>query len=176
MPPMSVENAIMSLYENESLTGDLDDKSAKLLLKWAESQLTQMAFRQNDEDTFDEEFKQLRFLVKSINRYAAKRDDMPLAEQQVYVNERVIGRARNIGYSAQVVDDEALSGWVREQQSVDQLACVQATIKLLEDGASIPPAEASAASDGASIPCDDVDKDAKDEEDEDDKPFWRKLW
>ena len=146
MSPINVENAVIRLYENEGLTDALDDQPAKLLLQWAESQISTMADRHDNEETFEETFKQLRFLVRAINRFAAQRDSMPPEEKQDYVQQRIIDRAQRMGFAtALAAHDASLPAWLHEQDAGDQLACVQATIKLVEGGGSRPDDGASMA-------------------------------
>lgn len=132
MSPISMESAITRLYDNEGLTDELDDQPAKLLLQWAESQLALMVNRHTNEEAFEDAFKSLRLLVRSMNRFAARRDSMAADEQRNYVQRRIIERAQAMGFTTQAARVESLESWVQSQQAADQLRCVQATIKLVE--------------------------------------------
>lgn len=64
------------LYEDESLTADLDDAEAQKLLTWAEAQIEPIT-RYYPEDTSAEEiFDTLREFVKRVSRVVGRRADL----------------------------------------------------------------------------------------------------
>lgn len=136
MSPISLEEAVTRLYENESLTDELDDQPAALLLQWAESQVSQLVTQYRDDDAFEEAFKALRLLVRSMTRYVARRADTPSDEQAAYVQKRIIERAQSMGFTTQAAELHSTGAWVQAQSTADPLDAVQAVIKLVEGGGS----------------------------------------
>ncbi len=70
---VDIESVMARLYEDESLTTDLNDEEAQQLLQWAEAQLRQMVQTQTDEAAFDEIFGVLRQFIKRVNRVVGQR-------------------------------------------------------------------------------------------------------
>ena len=66
---MRLERQIEGLYSNEALTSDLDDSSAKVLLDWAESRITEIVGRTADLDD-DAAEKELYPKLKAVRRMA----------------------------------------------------------------------------------------------------------
>lgn len=81
---MELESAIERLYSDESLTSDVDDATAKPLLKWAEAQLPVIIAGHPDDSSFDAAFITFKKLIKSVARYIdgnATMDDVERAER-----------------------------------------------------------------------------------------------
>ncbi|MEO1164726.1 MAG: hypothetical protein AAFV98_13130 [Chloroflexota bacterium] len=72
------------LYESSSLTDDLNDAEAQVLLKWGEAQVERLA------ESYAEEFEQkarfLRQLMKNINRFVGQREFNEMDGQQKYMS------------------------------------------------------------------------------------------
>jgi hypothetical protein len=69
------ETALMSLYEDASLRGDLIDSDADRLLKWAEAQIVRLDAESPDDAAFEAGIDALRGLVKTMNRFAGRSAD-----------------------------------------------------------------------------------------------------
>jgi hypothetical protein len=95
-----VETATTQLYEDAGLTEDLVDEEANALLKWAEAQIPIMIARYTDETAFDERFKALRTLVKSVNRLFGQPDDPEKQERMAKIAES----ASALGYPVNPVE------------------------------------------------------------------------
>lgn len=66
-----VQEQISRLYEDESLTDELNDEEATLLLEWGEASLNRLMFTDSiDPDAFG---TSLRHMLRRINRYVGKR-------------------------------------------------------------------------------------------------------
>ena len=79
----TLENAIQSLLENESLTADLDDGAANILLDWGMAR-TRLAYRlavdQDDiEGYLSVQMRATRKLMRAVNRWITTRADQDLA-------------------------------------------------------------------------------------------------
>lgn len=64
-----LQRGIESLYSAASLTDELQDEDAKSLLKWGEGMAAQLATDDTDDDTYDEQMKQVRRVIKRVNRF-----------------------------------------------------------------------------------------------------------
>lgn len=71
---IDLETATTRLYEDPSITEDLIDEEAQLLLGWAAQRLPDLIARAPDEVTFDESFAALRQIVKGLNRLIGQRE------------------------------------------------------------------------------------------------------
>lgn len=78
---MDAQQAIERLYEDESVSGALEDTAAAPLMKWAEAQLTRLVQSAPDEPRFEQDFAKLRKLIKRIGRYIDRRREWSEAEQ-----------------------------------------------------------------------------------------------
>ncbi|MDX2075484.1 MAG: hypothetical protein SFZ02_03575 [bacterium] len=113
MSDIDLESAISQFYEDESLTEALTDQPAKTLLKWGEQQLGALAQKSASPDEFDEQFTQLRKLIKNISRFVAEHQDMAEEEQQEAM-QKMMTFAQNIG----VAINGAVGGIIEEQKSL----------------------------------------------------------
>ena len=66
----------MRLYEDTSLRDAISDDPANTLLKWAEDKVVALAEKHEDEEAFEGEFKTLRRLIKTMNRYGGRQGTM----------------------------------------------------------------------------------------------------
>jgi hypothetical protein len=78
---MDAKQAIERLYEDESVSGALEDTAAAPLMRWAEAQLTRMVATTPDEPRFEQDFAALRKLIKRIGRYIDRRTEWTEGEQ-----------------------------------------------------------------------------------------------
>ncbi|MDM8532619.1 hypothetical protein QUF63_15730 [Anaerolineales bacterium HSG25] len=73
-----VKLAIEQIYENESLTGNCIDESAKQILSWGEAQLTDIG--ECDPETFDQYLNKLQRTMRTVNRLVGKQTDLSEAD------------------------------------------------------------------------------------------------
>ncbi len=71
---VELETVVTQLYEDESLTDELVDADAAVLLKWGEAQLPQLIAQAPTETAFEESFGSLRRYIRQVNRFVGKRD------------------------------------------------------------------------------------------------------
>ncbi len=64
-----LQRGIESLYSAASLTDELKDEEAQSLLKWGEVMAAQLDTDDTDDDTYDEQMKQVRRVMKRANRF-----------------------------------------------------------------------------------------------------------
>jgi hypothetical protein len=85
------------LYEVSSLTDELIDDDAQILLSWASAQLPLMSVTL---DTIEQQAKTLRRLVRSINRYVGQAQYTREDERQTKL-ERIYTYATELSYPVQ---------------------------------------------------------------------------
>lgn len=85
------------LYEISSLTDDMVDSDAQVLLEWASAQLPLMI---NSVDDVEKKAKAQRQLVRTISSYVGQVENMGADERQVEL-ERVYQTANELNYPAQ---------------------------------------------------------------------------
>ena len=95
---INAEKAVMSIYENESLTGELTDQPAKTLLKWCEGQVMGLVKQHDDEETFEREFKVLRDLTRQINQLSGTAPYISTDEQQELMG-KIVMLASELGFT-----------------------------------------------------------------------------
>lgn len=95
--PVNIENAIMNLYDDSSLTDELTDQPAKALLQWAEAQIPALAAQFPEEDPFEGAMKSLRGLLKGINRLVGQRDTL-LPDERTAALKALMERAQALGF------------------------------------------------------------------------------
>lgn len=95
MMTIDLENASIQLYEDISLTDELDDSEAQTLLKWGEQQLSKLA---TDEAQFEQNFKALRQMLKRINRMVGRRADLDDDDVKKSLG-KFVESAQQLGYS-----------------------------------------------------------------------------
>ncbi|MFW5748329.1 MAG: hypothetical protein ACOCYT_01815 [Chloroflexota bacterium] len=130
MSSINPGDAIIRLYEDMSLTDQLDDDTARILHQWGEGQLKMMANTSADEAAFEDRFRDLRGLLKSVNRFTGKRHGMDLEQQRKYVRV-LIERAQEAGYPAPF---GAVAPVVDAAARLDDAAMVRGLLMLIETG------------------------------------------
>jgi len=93
---IDVESAVMRLYEDTSLRDAISDDPANTLLKWAEDKVIALAEKHDDDEAFEDEFKTLRRLIKTMNRYGGRQGAMDGEEKQKYMG-KLVERAQSLG-------------------------------------------------------------------------------
>jgi hypothetical protein len=103
---MELESAVERLYTDESLAADVDDKTAKPLLKWAETLLPTLISR--GDAGFDEAFVTLKKLVKSVARLIDMRGEIDATERAERA-EKIQAFAQELGVEVNIDNLEALA-------------------------------------------------------------------
>ncbi len=125
---IDIESVVTRLYEDVSLTEELTDEPAKLLLKWGRIRLNILVENAPDEETFVNSFKQLRRVIKSINRFTARRHIMSNEEQREYL-EKIMNRAQELGLQP---PPGASEHYLNRQRIFDDYANIYALTQVLE--------------------------------------------
>lgn len=121
----SLEDATIRMYEDISLTEELTDEPAKVLLKWGEAKLTTLAEKTTniDSEDFEDHFKSLRRVMKSINKLVGQTDlDDDTVRKRLT---KLIERAQSLGLPA---SEERIEVYMQQRQNVND---DQAKVKLL---------------------------------------------
>lgn len=103
---MNLETAVELLYTDESLTADVNDKTAKPLLTWAESVLPVLLAR--GESGFDDAFATLKKLIKSVARLIDLRGELTM-EERAERAEKIQAFAQDLGIEVNLANLEALA-------------------------------------------------------------------
>lgn len=115
-----LENAVQRLYEDISLREELTDNEAEVLLKWAEGKVVQLDDEIADEETFDEQFKQLRRMMKRMNKFIGNRGDDDLEKQQQMVL-KFLDSAAELGIKVNQAQIQAFLAAQQNQSNDDVL-------------------------------------------------------
>lgn len=116
---------IERLYEDESLTDELDDDSAQPLLAWAEGKIGTL----EEDDTLETRAKAIRQLIKRVNRLVGKRSYEADETIEALLQELVSFAVEN-GYS---LDSAQVSAQL-PADSADMVGGVHAILALLDGG------------------------------------------
>lgn len=130
MSQQNLQMALEQMMEDESLTDELSSEAAMALLDWGRLKLRQQADSAPDPMTFQARFKQLRFLLRSINRFTGGRYDMDLDEQREGVR-KILDSARLLGYHAPY---GLVARYLDRQESLDEDGNVRTLLALLDTG------------------------------------------
>ena len=117
---IDAERAVMSVYENESLTDHLTDKPATTLLKWCEAQVMALLDKHTDKTAFEADFKILRRLTRALNTLAGVGMMMDLPKQQIYATE-IRDLATQLGFTVTEVQITAYLARLPELDESDQI-------------------------------------------------------
>lgn len=110
MAQIDTETAMQRLYEDPSLTEELTDDDAKIVLDWAQEQVKQLAAKFTDEAAFDDAMKSLLRVVKNANRVVGQREFADPSEQEERID-KMTEAAMGMG----VVTATAQAADVRDQ-------------------------------------------------------------
>jgi hypothetical protein len=132
---IDLQDATIRMYEDISLTDELTDGPAMVLLQWGEGRLSIIANTSPDEDSFEQDFKRLRLLLKAINRFTGLREQMDSEDQADYVR-RILQRGQELGFPPAWGQ---LAAYMAQQDSLDEEGCVRALISLVETGSPNTP-------------------------------------
>ena len=126
---INMETIVTQLYEDISLTDELTDETAKRLLIWGRRQLETLAATTSDQETFDDKFKQLRRVIKSINRFTARRQEMTYEEQAEYLGK---DHKAGTGDWLQPTSWKHQQHYLARQHNFDEQANIYALTQVLE--------------------------------------------
>lgn len=129
MSSINLETAIIQLYENASLTEELTDNPAVVLLKWGEKQLGLLAQKHSDEEAFESDYKSLRRLMKSMSKFTSNRHTMTEEEKHDYLSNRIVSKAQELGFGCTEAD---ISPYLEKQKLLDEAQNVEALIALVD--------------------------------------------
>ena len=135
MSPINLETAVIQMYENVSLTEELTDNPAVVLLKWGEKQLSTLAGKHSDEEAFESDYKALRRLMKSMSKFTSTRHTMSDEEQQDYITNRILSKAQEIGFACTAED---IPAYIEKQKALDEEQNVYALISFIEAAPESP--------------------------------------
>jgi len=130
MTVVDPKDAIIRMYEDTSIIDDLQEEPSITLLKWGEGQLKMMANRADDADVFNEQTRDLRRIMKSVNLIAGRAPDLE-DEQRRKAVRRLIERAQEMGYPPQF---GSIGPIVDSMDKLDEHALVRALLALVETG------------------------------------------
>lgn len=122
--PIDIEGAVARLYEDPSLFDEIDADSADALLKWAEEKLVKLAETHDDEEAFENEFAQLRKLVKSMNRFTARQQMMDGAEKSEKMG-KLVERAQELGLPAKAKSTDTFNAQGVQPESANLYALIK---------------------------------------------------
>lgn len=124
----NLQSAIQLLYEDISLREELTDDEAKVLLQWAEGKVVELDDATPDEETFDKQFKQLRRMMKRMNKFIGYRTSSGVEEQQKLV-EKFLDSAVDLGIK---VDQSQIQPFLVAQQQQSNAAVLQSMLGMLQ--------------------------------------------
>jgi hypothetical protein len=128
------QRAIDLLYATSELRSELTDDEAAPLLRWGESQVTELAQRGLDDAAFDEAFTHLSGVISRINRYVGGQSYLPASDSQRLLEE-IAAEARFLGA------DVPPGGIFLAQSAIEpgNIATIHALTGLLAPNADPPP-------------------------------------
>lgn len=132
MSPINLEKAIVRMYEDMSLTDQLSDETASIMNNWGEAQIKLMASRMDDEAIFDQRFHGLRRVMKTVNKFVGKRDEMDADKRRAYIR-RIAERAHEIDYPAPF---DGIAPIADAQPNLDEAGSLRSLLAFIETGSA----------------------------------------
>lgn len=141
------ERAMERLYGDISLREDLTDDEAKPLFKWAEQKVMELDSTTEDEEVFDEKFKQLRRMMKRMNHFIGYRASEAPEEQRETLH-KMMESASEIGIR---IDETQMESFFSAQSSLSNDEALQSMLGMLgeQSGEGTPHTPASSVGEGA---------------------------
>jgi methionyl-tRNA synthetase len=127
MSQEQAEQALQSLYEESGARDELADDEAEILLKWAETQIQRLADQNMDDESFDEAYAQIVKLMTRMNRFAARRVDLPLEDQKTSLS-RIAESASAVGLA---IPEAQLVAYLEQPVAQDGSTHIQGLITLV---------------------------------------------
>jgi len=131
MSQEQAQRALQSLYEESGARDELDDAEAEILLKWGETQIQRLADQNIDEESFDEAYSQIVKLLTRMNRFAARRAELPPEDQKTSLS-RIAESADAIGMP---IPQDQLAAFLAQPVAQDGGTHIQGLISLVAGGA-----------------------------------------
>lgn len=97
------EDALMELYEDASLRGDLVDNDAETLYHWAEAQIARIDAAYPDDEAFEEAVSALRRVMDGVNHFIGERA-VKTAEENKEALAQIADSAEKIGCPVRLED------------------------------------------------------------------------
>ncbi|RMG86256.1 MAG: hypothetical protein D6712_07925 [Chloroflexi bacterium] len=148
---MDIERQVLMLYEIPSLTEELRDDAAKLLLKWGEQQVQWLAMRGDESLPFEDACGQLQRLMKYINRFIGRRVYAD-AEKLEKIRARLLEAAKTLGYTV----DEAVFDKLLQSPQDDDADDVELVLSAIQSSSATDAAAVAPASDSLEVPANDT--------------------
>jgi hypothetical protein len=139
-PMRKLDRALERMYGELGLTDELTDDEAEILLRWGENAVTQLDAATDDEETFDAQFKQVRRLMKRVNRFVGAHADYDPAEAQ----EKLAKLRENAAELHITLDDARLQQYISAQAGQPNGEALRGLLDLLSPP---PPADATTLTD-----------------------------
>lgn len=135
MSQEQAERALQSLYEESGARDELADDEAEILLKWGEAQIQRLADQNMDDENFDEAYSQVVKLLTRMNRFAARRADLPPEDQKTSLS-RIAESADAVGMP---IPEAQLAAFLAQPVAQDAGTDIQSLITLVAgDSAGTP--------------------------------------
>jgi hypothetical protein len=134
-----VRRTAESILDSESLTSDLDDDAAKTLLDWGMDSARRIAQSTSGlnaaeaEDAMYPRLRAIRRLMRRVNRWVARRQEMEADESASLVAEIVEQASIVYGRGPASLSHERISAFVQRQSDLNAPQLVAALRDLLED-------------------------------------------
>jgi hypothetical protein len=122
-----VRRTIERIYEDESVTDELADDEAEVLLQWGERLATLLPSKGLSGDVLIEAGDQLRRLLRIINRFTGQRSSMD-AEEQKSTLDTIVTAAKGIGFS---VDPAKLQEYLQAHTEWDNTESIRKLTTLI---------------------------------------------
>ncbi len=142
MSQEQAERALQSLYEESGTRDELADDEAEILLKWAETQIQRLADQNMDDEKFDETYSQIIKLMTRMNRFAARRAEQSLEDQQTSLS-RIAESASAVGLA---IPEAQLAAYLEQPVAQDGGTHIQGLITLVAGNRAGPANAAGVAS------------------------------
>jgi hypothetical protein len=127
MSQEQAQQALRNLYEETSARDELADDEAEILLKWGETQIQRLAGQNMDDESFDESYSHIVKLMTRMNRFAARRADLPLEDQKESLS-RIAESASSVGLE---ISEAQLAAFLAQPVAQDGGTHIQTLITLV---------------------------------------------
>lgn len=120
------------LYESSSLTDDLNDAEAQVLLKWGQGQIDRLATSYPEE--FEQKARFLRQLMKNMNRFVGQREFNDSTGQEKYM-QKVVQYVEPLGWQGMT---SATFFTALPDDAADMAGTLDAMLHVLNEGITEP--------------------------------------
>jgi dihydrodipicolinate synthase/N-acetylneuraminate lyase len=126
------ERAIERIYGDEALTDEMMDTEAEVLLKWGEDAVFELDSDDKDEETFDSQFKQVRRLMKCVNKFIGLKINTADETEMQEALQKFEAAAAELGYA---IETERLNAFFQVQKTLSNPDTVKEMLALLQQSA-----------------------------------------